>query len=105
MLNLHFSVYYKVFQSTLVFLFFKEFFEHSMNSVHRRVHLSGILSKLGPFTLLEREISYDSVTKRSSISFVKRVLKSYSFQETKASNNSKYLWCCNVHKTNKSHGS
>ena len=76
-----------------------------MNSVHRRVHLSGILSELGSFTLLEREISYDSVTKRSSISFAKRVLKSYSFQETKASNNSKCLWCCNVHKTNKSHGS
>ena len=54
-----------------------------MNIVYRRVHLSGILSKLGHFLLLK--FSYDPATKPSSIYFVKRFLKCWSFQEIKAS--------------------
>ena len=56
-----------------------------MNIVYRRVHLSGILSKLGHFLLLKRKFSYDPVTIHSSIYFVKRFLKSESFQGLKAS--------------------
>ena len=56
-----------------------------MNIVYPRVHLSGILSKLGHFLLLKRKFSYDPVTIHSSIYFVKRFLKSESFQRLKAS--------------------
>ena len=56
-----------------------------MNIVYPRVHLSGILSKLGHFLLLKRKFSYDPVTIHSSIYFVKRFLKSESFQGLKAS--------------------
>ena len=59
-------------------------FSYSMKIVYRRVHLSGILSKLGHFLLLEWKFSYDLATKPSSIYFVKRFLKSWSFQEINA---------------------
>ena len=90
-----------------------------MHIVYGRVHLSGILSKLGHFLLLKRKFSYDPAIKPSnaSIYFVKSFLKSHSFQEIKVSNtiscetnredkvyNSNYLRCCNIGKTNKSHG-
>ena len=85
MLNLHFSVNCKAFQSALAFLIFRESFSYSMDLVYRRLHLSGILSKLGHFLLLKRKFSYHLATKPSSIYFVKRFLKSKSFQEIKAS--------------------
>ena len=56
-----------------------------MNIFYRRVHLSSILSKLSHFLLLKRKIFFNSLTKPSNISFVKRFLKSKSFQKTKAS--------------------
>ena len=76
MLNLHFSVNYKAFQSALSFLNFQEIVSYSKNIVYRRVHLSGIFSKLGHFLLFKRQFSYDPPTKPSSIYFVKRFLKS-----------------------------
>ena len=54
-----------------------------MNIVYPRVHLSGILSKLGHFLLLKRKFSYDPPTKSSSIYFVKRFLKSFIFKKQK----------------------
>ena len=56
-----------------------------MNIFYRRVHLSSILSKLSHFLLLKRKNFFNSLTKPSNISFVKRFLKSKSFQKTKAS--------------------
>ena len=56
-----------------------------MNIFYRRVHLSSILSKLSNFLLLKRKNFFNSLTKPSNISFVKRFLKSKSFQKTKAS--------------------
>ena len=56
-----------------------------MNIFYRRVHLSSILSKLSHFLLLKRKKFFNSLTKPSNISFVKRFLKSKSFQKTKAS--------------------
>ena len=76
MLNLHFSVTYKAFQKALAFLIFRESFSYSMDIVCRRVHLSGILSRLGHFLLLKRKFSYNPAKKPSSIYFVKRFLKS-----------------------------
>ena len=76
MLNLHFSVNYKDFQCALAFLIFQGIISYYMKIVYRRVHLSGILSKLGHFLLLKRKFSYDPPTKPSSIYFVKRFLKS-----------------------------
>ena len=57
-----------------------------MNVVHRRSHLSDI-TKLGHFLLFKRKLSYDSMKRPSNVSirFVKSFLKSYSFQETRAS--------------------
>ena len=59
-----------------------------MSIVYGRVHLSGILNKLGHFLLLKRKFSYDPATKPSNVSiyFAKSFLKSHSFQEIKASN-------------------
>ena len=70
------------------FQLFRESFSYFMNIVYGRVHLSGILSKLGHFLILKRKFSYDPVTKTSHVSiyFVKSFLKSHSFQEIKASN-------------------
>ena len=85
MLNIHFSVNYKAFQSALAFLIFSESFCYSTNIVYRKVHLSGFLSKLGHFLLLKRKFSYNPATKPSSVYFVKRLLKSWSSQEIKAS--------------------
>ena len=77
MLNLHSSVNYKAFQSVLAFLFFQRIiFLLYERIVYRRVHLSGILSKLGHFLLLKRKFSYYPPTKSSSIYFVKSFLKS-----------------------------
>ena len=56
-----------------------------MNIFYRRVHLSSILSKLSNFLLLKRKNFFNSLPKPSNISFVKRFLKSKSFQKTKAS--------------------
>ena len=75
MLNIHFSVNYKAFQSALAFPIFRESFSSSMNIVYRKVHLSGFLSKLGHFLLLKRKFSCNPATKPSSIYFVKHFLK------------------------------
>ena len=56
-----------------------------MNIFYRRVHLSSILSKLSHFLLLKRKNFFNSLTKPSNISFVKRFLKFKSFQKAKAS--------------------
>ena len=56
-----------------------------MNIFYRRVHLSSILSKLSNFLLLKSKNFFNSLPKPSTISFVKRFLKSKSFQKTKAS--------------------
>ena len=59
-----------------------------MKIVYGRVHLSGILNKLGHLLLLKRKFSYDTATKPSNVSiyFAKSFLKSHNFQVIKASN-------------------
>ena len=77
MLNLHFSVNCKAFQRVLAFVIFQRIiFLLYECVVYRRVHLRGILSKLGHFLLLKRKFSHDPPTKSSSIYFVKCFLKS-----------------------------
>ena len=58
-----------------------------MNTVNGRFHQSDILTKLGHFLLLKRKLFYSPVTKHLNVSiyFLKNILKSHSFQETKAS--------------------
>ena len=58
-----------------------------MNIAYCRFHLRGILTKLGHFQLIKRKFTFNPAKNPSivSIYFIKRFVKSHSFQETKAS--------------------
>ena len=86
-LKLHCLVYYKAFQSAHAFRFFFGmiflFYEYCLSQVSSKRHFKQTCH----FLLFKRKFSNNHATKPSYVSIycIKRVLKSHSFQEKRAS--------------------